>query len=164
MDGAGFGRLARSLASRRNMLVAALGGGLALARCGPAGAATCRPNGKKCNPHNDAACCSGVCKKRNGGHKCAPVGEAFGCTTDPASDFCASGNFANCPDSASGYCIVARKKRKQEPLCIVADDCMDCRNDADCVAAFSNPIARCIDHCHACDVAGTPTVCVLPAR
>jgi hypothetical protein len=163
MDGADFDHLIRSLPSRRRLLIAILGGGLAagVVRSAPAGAAPCLPAGAKCDPTNAAACCTGTCKKHNGKHKCAPAGEALGCTTSKETNICETGMASPCPDNQAGFCIVARTKRKQQPLCLAAADCsFDCTSDADCVDHFGGPpTIRCIKHCNLC---ASTTSCVVP--
>lgn len=163
MDGAGFDHLVRSLPSRRRVLIAVLGSALAagVARPAPAGAAPCLPNGATCDPNNAGACCTGTCKRHKGKHRCAPAGEAFGCTKSEKTNICATRMASACPDNQAGFCIVARTKRKQQPLCIAAADCsFDCESDADCVAHFGGPpTVRCIKHCNLCP---SMTSCVVP--
>ncbi|HET7092198.1 MAG TPA: hypothetical protein VFI22_01940, partial [Thermomicrobiales bacterium] len=65
MDDDRFDNLARSLRSRRGVLAAALGGGLAAARARQAAAGAlpvCLANGDKCDPADAAACCTRTCK------------------------------------------------------------------------------------------------------
>jgi hypothetical protein len=163
MDGTRFDHLVRSLPSRRRVLVALLGGGLAsaLARPTPAGAVGCLENGTKCDPNNAGACCTGTCKKHKRKHTCAPAGEAFGCTTSKKTNICATGVPSQCPDKQAGFCIVAGTRRKRQPLCLAAADCsFDCTSDADCVAHFGGPpTIRCVKHCNLC---ASTTSCVVP--
>lgn len=164
MNGTGFDHLVRSLPSRRRLLLTAMGGLLAagVARPTPAGAVPCLPNGATCDPNSAGACCTGTCKKHKGKHRCAPAGEAFGCTTSKKTDICATGVPATpCPENPAGFCIVARTKRQRQPLCLAAAACdIACQSDADCVAHFGGPpTVRCIKHCNLCP---SMTSCVVP--
>jgi hypothetical protein len=149
------------------VLFSLLGGSLmfGLPRPAPAGAAACLPNGKKCEAANAAAGCTGICQKRKGEHRCAAAGEAFGCTTRKATDFCKTSVSNPCPDRPSGFCVVARKKRKQQPLCVAGGECfaINCLSDADCATLTGIPTARCIKKCAACNAQpGVTTFCVAP--
>jgi hypothetical protein len=167
MDGTRFDHLLRSLPSRRRVLAAVLGGGLAsgLARPAPAGAVTCLANGKTCEAANAAACCTGICTKHKGEHRCAPAGAAFGCTTSKATDFCKTSVMSPCPDHPGGFCVVAGTKRKPQPLCVNGGECftINCQSDADCATLTGIATARCVKKCAACNSQpGGTTFCVVP--
>lgn len=163
MDEIGFDGLTRMMRTRRGLGRALLGGGVAsaLARPTPAAAISCLANGDPCDPADAASCCTGTCKKLNGGHRSAPVGKALGCATSTETDYCATSVAVQCPEYAFGFCVVVRKKRKRQALCAVSGACADCRSDADCAPIIGSPTARCIKHCSACNV--KMSLCVAPA-
>lgn len=159
-----FDRLTRTLHSRRGALQTLVGAGAAFgfgrsaqARPRPA----CFVTGEKCDPNHGADCCTGSCKKHKGKHKCSPVGEALGCTTDPETDYCRNGGAPlQCPDHLGGICVVVAK---QQPLCVDGIDCVVCQSDADCIASGFGPTGRCVKQCALCEKFGLTTACVSPS-
>jgi hypothetical protein len=160
MDTARFDGWVRDLHTRRGAMRSLVGIAVALGMTRTAEAVTCSANGSKCNPATPDTCCTATCKKHKGKFKCAPAGQAFGCTK--LNDTCRPILDIQCPDNPDGVCIGGESK-KSKPLCVTNPNCSFCRNDADCALVLSEPTARCIKGCPKCKaVDGSNGACVVP--
>jgi hypothetical protein len=162
MEAQRFDALTRSFSgsgSRRTLLRAVLSGGLVAGLGGLSAervAAACKPNGEKCRKSNPQACCSGICRKKNGVRQCRPARGALGCTNEQSS--CNSDQRFACPRNPQGSCQVTLEGK---PFCASKADCIDCRSNEQCVRKLGVPGSRCIV-CKACSTTNN-RACVRPA-
>jgi hypothetical protein len=164
MDDARFDRMTRLIAgraSRRGVMRAAGAGAVAtLVALGrgvvetDAAVTTCVANGDRCEPASLRGCCSGVCAKNGGQHRCKPVRGALGCTVE--QNACIEGMISSCPGNRKGICVI---RDNGKPFCALGSACVSCAADADCDRAAKTKGSVCITNCPICPES---TACVFP--
>lgn len=132
MDGTRFDAWARRLHSRRAIVPALAGLGVAVGFAPPTSAA---PTGAQKGKHGKGR---------------------FGCAN--RDNYCLMGEIVLCPRAPSGFCAVDSRGK---PSCIQDIGCIACKRNADCVAAIG-PTAQCIKKCPFCLQSGVSTACLRP--